>query len=80
MSDNSSISQRDEDLDRIKARALKCLDSGESPVEVVTALCSDLSKTPSLSRHKGIDIGMMLLLGGHFRYVQEARRFIEGFR
>jgi len=40
---------------------------------------SDLSKHDELKNHKGIEMGVMLMLVGNLRTPRDVRRFIEGF-
>ncbi|MFY9457669.1 MAG: hypothetical protein WAP23_01945 [Candidatus Spechtbacterales bacterium] len=42
-------------------------------------MCSDLGKHPETAGHLAIELGMMLLMGGHLDSKEEMRKFIEGF-
>jgi hypothetical protein len=42
-------------------------------------MLSDLRKHPELERHAGGTLGVMYLMGGHFRTPQDVRDWIEGF-
>lgn len=68
---------RDEHLAWAKKRALEYVD--RDPVSATASMVSDLRKHPELKDHAGIDLGGMLMLGGHLSSPAEARRFIEGF-
>jgi len=69
---------RQEHLDWAKSRALEYIDRGQSQ-EALTSMFSDLSKHDELKNHKGIEIGVMLMLFGNLRTPNDARHFIEGF-
>ena len=40
---------------------------------------SDLSKHPETANHSGIQLGMMMLMGGHLKTSEQMRTFINGF-
>lgn len=61
-----------------KARALEYLDRGDA-AGALGSMFSDLKKHSELAGHPGIQLGAMLMFGGHLADVEEARRFIEGF-
>jgi len=42
-------------------------------------MASDLSKHPDTEQHAAIQLGMMLLLGGHLNSQAKMRKFIVGF-
>jgi hypothetical protein len=69
---------REKHLAWCKTRALEYVDRGE-PIDGLTSMMSDLRKHPDLEKHPGIQLGTMLLLGGHLSHPREVRRFIEGF-
>ena len=61
-----------------KERALAELDQG-GIAPAWASLCSDLSKHADTRDHAGIELGMMMLLGGHLSTVGAMRDFIKGF-
>jgi hypothetical protein len=69
---------RQEHLDWCKKRALEYCDRGDA-MNALTSMFSDLGKHPETDGHKGIDIGMGMLMIGALSTPHEARRFIEGF-
>ncbi len=70
---------RQEHLDWCKQRALEYIDRGDV-VNGITSMCSDLEKHDETRGHKGIQIGiMMLMLPGKSSDIAWARHFINGF-
>ena len=69
---------REEHLDWCKRRAIEYCDAGD-PKQAFTSMCSDLRTHPELERHSAMELGMMLLMGGHLSTVEEMRKFILGF-
>ena len=69
---------REEHLDWCKRRALELLDAGERE-QAFTSMMSDLRKHPDTKGHAAMELGMMLLTGGHLDSDREMREFIVGF-
>ena len=69
---------REEHLDWCKKRAIEICDSGDV-AGAYASMASDLNKHPDTRGHPAIQLGMMLLMGGHNNSQQEMRKFIEGF-
>ena len=69
---------RAEHLRWAKDRALEYADRGDMP-NAIASLGSDLSKHPETENHSGMELMMMLALGGHLNSPGEMRKFIEGF-
>lgn len=69
---------RDEHLAWCKERAIATLDRGDVS-SAYASMVSDLREHPELEKHAAIDLGMMLMMGGHLSSQHEMRRFIEGF-
>lgn len=69
---------REEHIVWCKKRALEYCDSG-NPQEAFTSMMSDIKKHPETEHHVGIQLGMMLLMGGKLSTDSEMRKFIEGF-
>ncbi len=61
-----------------KRRALEYLDVGEIE-QAYTSMASDLQQHDELRNHPAIQLGLLLLLGGHLSTVREMRKFIEDF-
>lgn len=68
---------RSEHLQWCKDRALAYLP--HAPQNAIESMLSDLGKHDGTKNHCGIELGMMLIMGGHLVAGLEARRFIEGF-
>jgi hypothetical protein len=47
--------------------------------QAFASMVSDLGKHPKTANHAGIELGMMLLMGGHLNTPEQMRKFIEGF-
>jgi len=60
-----------------KQRALEYADRGDAE-QAFNSMASDLGKHPETRCHIGIQLGSMLLFGGHLRG-DELRRWITGF-
>ena len=70
---------RAEHLQWSKDRANSILDSGGLIENAFASMVSDLKKHDDLRDHSAIQLGMMMLLGGHFSSVDDMRKFINGF-
>lgn len=69
---------RAEHLAWCKKRALEYCDAGDV-AQAFSSMGSDLGKHPETENHSAIQLGMMLLMGGHLNTPGEMRKFIEGF-
>ena len=69
---------RAEHLEWCKRRALEYVEAGELP-QAFTSMGSDLSKHPETANHSAIQLGAMLLFGGHLDTAEKMRKFILGF-
>lgn len=69
---------REEHLKWCKTRALEYVDRGDLN-NAYASMASDLNKHPETEGHPAIQLGMMMLMGGHLSRPDEMRRFIEGF-
>jgi hypothetical protein len=72
------VRTREEHLAWSKQRALEYVDAGK-PIDGIGSMMCYLKKHPELENHPAIQLGAMLMLGGHLSHPVEARRFIEGF-
>lgn len=61
-----------------KKRALEYVDAGDLN-QAYESMVSDMRKHPETENHAALDLGMMLLMGGHLRTAQQMRDFINGF-
>jgi hypothetical protein len=61
-----------------KKRALEYADRGDTN-QAFASMTSDLRKHPETEGHSAIQLGMMLMIGGHLSTAQQMRKFIEGF-
>ena len=69
---------RQEHMDWCKTRALQYVDSGDLNGGFAS-MVSDLEKHPETQNHAAIQLGMMLLMGGHLGTQPKMKKFIEGF-
>lgn len=69
---------RTEHLQWCKDRALEYLDRGDIN-EAYASMVSDMSKHPETEKHSALELGLMMMLGGHLNTEQEMRKFILGF-
>lgn len=69
---------RSDHLEWCKKRALECLDQGDIQ-GAFASMASDLGKHEETSDHVGIQLGIMLMMGGNLSTEQEMRKFIEDF-
>ena len=69
---------RQEHLDWCKKRALEYVDSGDYE-QAFSSMASDLGKHPETEGHAAIQLGMLMLMGGHLNTAGEIRKFINGF-
>ena len=69
---------RDEHVQWCKDRALEYVDQGDLS-SALASMGSDLNKHPDTEGHAGMQMGIMLLAGGHLSSDHEMRKFIQGF-
>jgi hypothetical protein len=69
---------REEHLDWCKQRAREYVDRGDLS-NAYASMASDLGKHPETEGHQAIQLGMMLMMGGHLSSAAEMRKFIDGF-
>jgi len=69
---------RSEHLQWCKERALEYVDSGDV-TNAIVSMGSDLRKHPETEGHLGIQLGMVMMMGGKMNTADDARKFIEGF-
>jgi hypothetical protein len=61
-----------------KGRALAYASQGDLS-GALASIASDLNKHPETAGHAGVELMMLLAMGGHLKSVTEVRDFIEGF-
>lgn len=69
---------RAEHLEWCKQRALECVDMNDTS-QAWASMASDMSKHPETAKHSALELGMMLLMGGHLNSPVKMREFILGF-
>ena len=69
---------RSEHLQWCKDRANACIDAGNT-TEAFASMTSDMSKHEETDNHKALEMGMMMLMGGHLQSADDMRNFINGF-
>jgi len=69
---------RQQHLEWCKTRALEYLDRGDI-TGAYSSFISDMNKHDELKEHSALQLGMMLILGGHLSTFTAMKEFIEGF-
>ncbi len=69
---------RAEHLKWCKDRALEYVDLGDTS-QAYASMVSDMRKHTETENHSAIELGMMMLMGGHLSTQEEMRKFILGF-
>jgi hypothetical protein len=69
---------RSEHLQWAKDRALQYCDAGDT-TNAFASIQSDMGKHPELERHMALEMGTMLLIGGHLSTPAQMRDWITGF-
>lgn len=72
------MTTRAEHLAWCKTRALQYVDAGDT-TNAYASMTSDLMKHPETEGHAAIQLGMMLMMGGHLSTPQQMREYINGF-
>lgn len=75
---NTETTTRAEHLAWCKKRALEYVDAGDMN-QAFASMASDLGKHPETQGHGGMELGMMMLMGGFLSQPQKMREFINGF-
>ena len=70
---------REEHLQWCKDRAIEILKTGGTPGEAYASFCSDMGKHKETADHSAIELGLMLMLGGHNDTPDAMEKFINGF-
>lgn len=74
----NATTTRAEHLSWCKQRALQYVDAGDN-AQAFSSMAYDLGKHPETENHGAIQLGMMMLMGGHLESAHEMRKFIKGF-
>lgn len=69
---------RSEHLAWCKARALEYANRGDT-TNAIASMLSDLGKHPETADHAGINLTMMLMLGGFLSTPEDVKKHIAGF-
>lgn len=69
---------RQEHVQWCKDRAMEYVNDGDLQ-GAYASMTSDLGKHPETEGHSAIQLGMMLMIGGHLSTAQEMGKFIDGF-
>lgn len=69
---------REEHLQWCKQRALEYITAGDVQ-NAFASMSSDLGKHPETKGHIGMELGLMLMRGGHLGSPIKMKEFIEGF-
>lgn len=75
---STTTTTRTEHLAWCKQRALEYVEAGDVN-QAFSSMASDLGKHPETEGHVAIQLGMMMLLGGHLSHPEKMRDFIKGF-
>lgn len=78
MNTTTETTTRAEHLAWCKQRALAYCDAGDVS-QAYASMGSDLSKHPETARHGGLEIGIMMLMGGMLNTPEKMAEFIRGF-
>ena len=71
---------KEEHIKWCKERANREIDFYKDPKQGLISMMSDLEKHPETRNHSGIKIAALMLFSGQIRTVEEAKKFIDGFR
>lgn len=69
---------RSEHMDWCKAQAIEIAETGDLN-GAWASMASDLGKHEDTANHPAIELGMMMLMGGHLSSKDAMIKFIEGF-
>ena len=69
---------RTEHLQWCKDRAMAYVNDGDLQ-DGVKSMMSDMTKHPETCTHMGIELGIMMLMGGHLKTKEDATVWILGF-
>lgn len=69
---------RAEHLQWCKDRANECADRGDVK-EAYASMVSDMSKHEETKDHSALQLGLMMMMGGHLDSPHEMTKFINGF-
>ncbi len=69
---------RQEHLEWCKQRALQILSEGDIQ-GAYASFMSDMKNHPETENHSALDLGFMLMVGGHLDSAKQMKDFIEGF-
>lgn len=70
---------REEHLQWCKDRALDILDETGDVGQSYASFASDMNKHEETQNHSALELGVMMMFGGHLSTPEEMRKYIEGF-
>ncbi len=74
----TTLTPRQEHIAWCKQRALQYVEMGDVN-QAFASMGSDLGKHPETANHSAIQLGIMMLMGGHLSTPDKMREFINGF-
>ena len=75
---DNKTTTRAEHLQWCKDRALEYVDRDDTQ-QAFTSMASDMSKHPETNDHSALQLGIMMMIGGHLSSKHQMREFINGF-
>lgn len=69
---------RSEHLDWCKQRANEYIEQGDL-TSAFSSIQSDMTKHPETANHLALEMGTMLLMGGHLKTQHQMKEWIDGF-
>lgn len=72
------MESRSEHLKWCKQRANECINRNDM-AGAFASFCSDMGKHPETSGHKALEMGTMLLVGGHLSTPHQMKEWVDGF-
>jgi len=70
---------RAEHLQWCKDRAIQEMEYTNEPAQGMASFMSDMKKHPETKDHSALELGLMMMFGGHLNNKEEVKKFIEGF-
>ena len=71
--------ERAEHLQWCKDRSIEILENEGDTGQAYASFASDMSKHDGTKDHSALELGVMMILGGHNQTVSGMKKFIEGF-
>ncbi len=77
--DSEELVRREEHLQFCKDRALKILEDGGKPDDAWASFLSDMNNDDTTRNHSALELGMMLIMGGHLSTSAAMKKHIEEY-